>query len=79
MRCQLRNTSYTLSTNIGGETSFGRPQLEGIVKRHRARPRILWKPIEREKGGIEMKKLCVRVVWTVRRAKNIFGGGGAVE
>ncbi|KIJ90590.1 hypothetical protein K443DRAFT_539186 [Laccaria amethystina LaAM-08-1] len=46
MRCQLRNTH---STNIGGEISLGRRRLEGMVKRRRARPRILWKPIERER------------------------------
>ena len=49
LRCRLRNLSYTLSTKVGGETSIGRWQLEGIVKGRRARPRILWKPIDREK------------------------------
>ena len=50
VRCQLRNSSYTISTNVGGETYFGGRQLEGIVKRRQARPRILWKPNDREKG-----------------------------
>ena len=53
MQCQPRNSSYTLSTNLGGETSFGRRQLEGIVGRRQARPQILLKPIDRKKMGSE--------------------------
>ena len=50
LRCRLRNLSYTLSTKVGGETSIGRRQLEGIVQRRQARPRVLWKLINREEG-----------------------------
>jgi len=50
MRCWLTNSSYTVSTNVGGETSLGRWRVEGIVKRRQTRPRILCKAIEREKG-----------------------------
>ena len=58
-RCDGSGGIYhtTLSTNIGGETSLERRRFEGIVKRRQARPRILWKPIEREKGGASVPNM----------------------
>ena len=50
MRRQGRDSSDTISTNVGGETSLERRRLEEIVKRCQARPRILLKPIDRERG-----------------------------
>ena len=74
MRFQLRNPSYALSTNVGGETSFGRRQLEGIVKRRQARARILLKLTDREKGGSEGGTRYVRPLQLDSRSLSLSSG-----